>query len=70
MKRSSARAAALAAAALAGCSSIGPPHVVRDRFDYAEAISCSWKENMLLNLVRLRYADAPLFLDVSSVVEQ
>ncbi len=60
----------LAAAVLAGCPSIGPPHVVRDRFDYAEAISRSWKENMLLNLVKLRYADAPLFLDVSSVVEQ
>jgi hypothetical protein len=43
---------------------------VRDRFDYSEAISRSWKENMLLNLVKLRYADAPLFLDVSSVVEQ
>src|SRR5215467_9836514 len=63
-------AAVLAAAVLAGCPSIGPPHVVRDRFDYAKAISRSWKENMLLNLVKLRYADAPLFLDVSSVVEQ
>jgi hypothetical protein len=64
-------AAALAAPAIVlGCRSIGPPHVVRDRFDYAEAISRSWKENMLLNLVKLRYADAPLFLDVSSVVEQ
>jgi hypothetical protein len=71
MKRISALAAAvLAAAVLAGCPSIGPPHVVRDRFDYAKAISRSWKENMLLNLVKLRYADAPLFLDVSSVVEQ
>jgi len=71
MKRFSVRAAAvLAAALLAGCPSIGPSHVVRDRFDYAEAISRSWKENMLLNLVKLRYADAPLFLDVSSVVEQ
>jgi hypothetical protein len=65
-----AAAAAVAAVILVGCSSIGPPHVVRDRFDYSEAISRSWKENMLLNLVKLRYADAPLFLDVSSVVEQ
>lgn len=71
MKRASAlTAAVLAAAVLTGCPSIGPPHVVRDRFDYAEAISRSWKENMLLNLVKLRYADAPLFLDVASVVEQ
>ena len=56
--------------ALAGCRSVGPAGVVHDRFDYAEAISRSWKENMLLNLVKLRYADAPVFLDVSSVVSQ
>ena len=56
--------------ALAGCRSVGPPAVVHDRFDYAEAISRSWKENMLLNLVKLRYADAPVFLDVSSIVSQ
>ena len=60
----------LAAMVLTGCQSIGPSHVARDRFDYTKAISRSWKENMLLNLVKLRYADAPLFLDVSSVVEQ
>src|SRR5262245_16200182 len=63
-------AAILAPALLAGCWSVGPRHVVHDRFDYAQALSRSWKENMLLNLVKLRYADAPLFLDVSSVVEQ
>jgi hypothetical protein len=63
-------ATALASSVLVACQSIGPPQVVRDRFDYAEAISRSWKENMLLNLVKLRYGDAPLFLDVSSVVEQ
>jgi len=63
-------AALVIPAMLVSCSSIGPPHVARDRFDYAEALSRSWKENMLLNLVKLRYADAPLFLDVSSIVEQ
>jgi hypothetical protein len=63
-------AALLASSTLTGCASIGPRHVVRDRFDYADALSRSWKENMLLNLVKLRYADAPLFLDVSSIVEQ
>src|SRR5262250_960255 len=63
-------AAILASSILTACASIGPRHVVHDRFDYADALSRSWKENMLLNLVKLRYADAPLFLDVSSVVEQ
>jgi len=65
-----AAAATLASAMLAGCAGVGPRHVVHDRFDYATALSRSWKENMLLNVVKLRYADAPLFLDVSSIVEQ
>jgi hypothetical protein len=64
--------AMFAAAALcaAGCRSVGPSRVVHDRFDYAEAISDSWKNQMLLNLVKLRYADAPMLLDVSSVIAQ
>jgi hypothetical protein len=55
---------------LTGCASIGPPTVARDRFDYITAISDSWKAQMLLNLVKLRYADAPVFLDVASVITQ
>jgi hypothetical protein len=53
---------------LAGCASVGPPTVARDRFDYVEAISDSWKRQMLLNLLKVRYADAPVFLDVTSVI--
>jgi hypothetical protein len=59
---------ALVAALLAGCSSIGPPTLTRDRFDYNAAISDSWKQQVLLNLVRLRYADVPVFLDVTNVI--
>jgi hypothetical protein len=55
---------------LSGCSSIGPRNVTRDRFDYITAISDSWKAQMLLNVVKLRYADAPVFLDVASVITQ
>jgi len=55
-------------ALLAGCSSIGPSSVTRDRFDYAGAISDSWKKQMLLNLLKVRYSDAPVFLEVSSVI--
>ena len=44
--------------------------VARDRFDYITAISDSWKAQMLLNVVKLRYADAPVFLDVASVITQ
>ena len=54
--------------ALAACNSIGPASVPRDRVDYSNALSDSWKDQMLLNMVRLRYGDAPTFLDVSSVI--
>jgi hypothetical protein len=53
-----------------GCASIGPRTVARDRFDYITAISDSWKAQMLLNMVKLRYGDAPVFLDVASVITQ
>ena len=51
-----------------GCTHIGPQNVPRDRFDYNTAISDSWKEQTLLNIVKLRYADMPLFVEVASVV--
>jgi hypothetical protein len=61
-------AAALLALSLGGCNSIGPGSVPRDRIDYVGAIGESWKEQTLLNVVRIRYGDAPSFLDVSSVI--
>jgi hypothetical protein len=52
----------------AGCQTIGAGSVQRDRIGYADAIGASWKEQMLLNIVKLRYLDTPVFLDVSSVI--
>ena len=60
----------LALILLSGCSGIGPATVERDRFDYVNALSSSWKKQILLNLVKIRYLDAPIFLDVSSVISQ
>ncbi len=59
-----------ASLALVGCAGIGPGTVARDRFDYVSAISESWKRQGLLNLVKMRYADAPVFMDVTSVINQ
>jgi hypothetical protein len=53
---------------ISGCASIGPGTVTRDRFDYVTALSNSWKRQMLLNLLKLRYSDAPVFMDIASVI--
>lgn len=53
-----------------GCAGVGPGTVARDRFDYVTAISSSWKRQTLLNLIKTRYVDAPVFMDVTSVINQ
>jgi hypothetical protein len=60
--------ALLAAVVSTGCTHIGPGTVAVDRFDYSTAIADSWKQQTLLNIVKLRYVDLPVFVDVSSIV--
>ena len=55
---------------LTGCSFVGPGSVVRDHFDNTRAISDSWKTQMLINIIGQRYGEAPIFLDVASVINQ
>jgi len=69
-KRAAIGAMVLVVAHVVGCAGIGPKTVARDRFDYVSAISESWKRQTLLNLVKTRYLDAPVFLDVGSVINQ
>jgi len=59
---------ALVLLALGGCLSVAPTHLTTDRMDYGQVVAESWKRQTLLNVVRLRYADAPVFLDVASII--
>ncbi len=55
---------------LGACSAQGVRKVTQDRFDYNAAIARSANEQMLLNLVRLRYSEVPVFLALNSVLTQ
>jgi hypothetical protein len=72
-KRACCQCAILIAAALfliSGCAAQGAKRVPADRFDYNAAIAQSTREQMLLNIVRSRYLEVPVFLTVSSVLTQ
>jgi hypothetical protein len=54
-----------------GCATgLGPKNLRSERPDYNQQILRSANEEMLLNIVRLRYNDSPLFLELGSVVVQ
>lgn len=53
---------------LTGCASLGPRIAKVAQRPYNEALVYSWKEQLLLNLVRLRYRDDPYFIEVTNVV--
>jgi len=61
----------VASAALAhvGCS-LGPRELRRERIHYNEAVKASSEEQLLLNIVRLRYIDSPSSLAITSVADQ
>ena len=53
---------------LAGCGSYGPKSMDRDQLDYGHSIGDNWKNQMLANIVKIRYVDMPVFVDVGSIV--
>ena len=63
-------AAALACLLAAGCTSFGPDALYRNRLHYNEVVKTSTEEQLLLNIVRLRYTDTPSSLAVSGIAAQ
>lgn len=52
----------------AGCAYMMPPQKIPlDRANYLDAVSTSWKEQLLSNLVRLRYGETLTSLEMTSV---
>lgn len=56
-------------ALLAGCT-LGPNQIHKGRLEYNQAVQESFREEMLLNLVRLRYRETPEFLSVGGIAAQ
>ncbi len=53
---------------LSGCSRVGPEMMSRDRFDYTSAVADSWKEQLLMNIVRIRYFDWTAFVSIDQII--
>src|SRR5215472_2025923 len=54
---------------VAGCN-FGPKSVYKTRLPYNEAVKVTSEEQLLLNIVRLRYSDNPSSLAVSNIAAQ
>lgn len=62
--------AVLLITSLFSCRSMGPKTIPADGFNYNARIAHQQNEQLLLNIVRLRYGEVPLFLHVSSMINQ
>ncbi|MDR2664458.1 MAG: hypothetical protein LBB14_02950 [Puniceicoccales bacterium] len=58
-----------AAALLSGCRSIGPMALEHSHPDFNRSIARTADEQLLLNLVRMRYLETTLFLEVGTVTD-
>jgi len=68
--RSALIAAPLLGIALSGCTTLGPYALDETRLRYNEVVKRTTEEQLLLNIVRLRYTDTPSSLQVSAIAAQ
>jgi hypothetical protein len=53
---------------LCGCFSLGTTRLYEDQLGYSRALGDAEKSDTLLNVVRIRYADTPIFLQATQVI--
>jgi hypothetical protein len=63
-------AVVLGSVVAAGCTNLGPYALDQTRLHYNEVIKRTTEEQLLLNIVRLRYTDTPSSLAVSAIAAQ
>lgn len=59
--------AAAGAVPLSGCATRGPAAIEGERSAYIDALAMTDKEELLSNIVRVKYTEPPVFLQVSSI---
>lgn len=67
-RRAVAAAVLLACVVSEGC--VGPKAITHTRIRYNEVYRSTNDEQLLLNIVRLRYADSPVFIDLPTITSQ
>ena len=55
---------------IVSCANLGPKTLKSERSNYNVAVQRTNDEELLLNLVRLKYRDTPFFMEVSSMASQ
>ncbi len=58
----------MACTSLCGCLSLGTTRLYEDQLGYSRALGDAEKSDTLLNVVRIRYGDTPIFLQATQVI--
>lgn len=70
MRRSCTKILAALVLAAGSCGCLGPSAIRYTRMRYNEVVRDTNDQQLLLNIVRLRYADSPVFIDLPTITSQ